>query len=737
MAPRALESSEPSLTPKASPPAAQIRLIGAAPFALVAKQPGVELFSATMRDIEKALAPKVRTDPAIVLPPEYHEFLSVFSQNEADKLPPHRPSDHRIELQPGKEPGYSPFYNMSQDELKVLKKFLDENLTKGFIRPSSSPAASPVLFARKPSGGLRLCVDYRALNAITVKNRYPLPLIQETLARICRAKIYSKLDIIAAFNKIRMALGEEWKTAFRTRYGLYESLVMPFGLANAPSTFQQYINSVLYEYLDDFCTAYINDILIYSNSKAEHKEHVRKVLKRLRDAGLQVDIDKYAFSVTEVKYLGLIITTKGIRMDPEKLSAVLEWLPPKNIKDVQSFLGFANFYRRFIQGFSAIAGPLTQLTKKDHAFNWTPKYQAAFDGLKEAFTSAPILLHFDPEKEIVVETDVSDYVTTRVMSQYDDKGQLRSVVYFSTKMLPAECNYEIYNKELLAIIRAFEVWRLELEGTEKLMTVLSDHKNLEYFITTKLLSRRQACWSEFLSRSNFKITYHPGGLNKRADALTRQSRDLPKRERDRRREYQWQTVLKPENLDVPLFQASLTPVSIEEPVLEVLKTPRINPEPKEELEASNLEQAIDAAYVESEWAQKILTALGSGAQKMKGFPLAKCEAREGRIYFRNRLFISNNDLLRLRLIQESHVTPSTGHPGRAKTYELLTRYYYWLGLPADVKRFARNCRPCSRAKVSRERYHGALKPLAVPDRRWSYISMDFVITLPESEDYFN
>ena len=375
------KGTEPKVVPITSnPPAPQerrspleIRLIGAAPFAHVAKQPGIELFSATMRDIEKALAPKTRTDPATILPLEYHDYLSVFSQSEADKLPSHRPCDHKIELQPGKEPSYGPLYNMSQDELKVLKKFLDENLAKGFIRPSTSPAASPVLFARKPGGGLRLCVDYRALNAITVKNRYPLPLIQETLDRICRAKYFTKLDIIAAFNKIRMAMGEEWKTAFRTRYGLYESLVMPFGLANAPSTFQGYINSVLHEYLDNFCTAYIDDILIYSNSKAEHREHVRKVLERLREAGLQVDIDKCAFSITEVKYLGLIITTRGIQMDPEKVSAVVDWLPPKNVKDVQSFLGFTNFYRRFIQGFSAVASPLTKLTKKDHAFSWTPE----------------------------------------------------------------------------------------------------------------------------------------------------------------------------------------------------------------------------------------------------------------------------------------------------------------------------------------------------------------------------
>jgi hypothetical protein len=190
-----------------------------------------------MRDIEKALATKPEIDPATKLPPEYHDFLDVFSRRKADMLPEHRPYDHRIEVEPGKSPSFSPLYGISQNELKVLRKYLDENLSKGFIRASSSPAASPVIFVRKPSGGLRFCVDYRALNAITIKNRYPIPLIQETLDRLSKARIYTKLDIIAAFNRLRIAKGDEWLTAFRTRYGLFEYLVMPFRLANAPSSF--------------------------------------------------------------------------------------------------------------------------------------------------------------------------------------------------------------------------------------------------------------------------------------------------------------------------------------------------------------------------------------------------------------------------------------------------------------------------------------------------------------------
>ena len=218
----------------------EIRMIAAAPFFHVCKQEGVELFSASMKNVEKAFQFKRRTDPVTKLPHEFYEFLELFSEKEANKLPPHRPYDHKINFIKKKQPGYGPLYSMSQGKFQVLKKFLDENLTKSFIRTSSSPAASPVLFVRKPNGSFRFCVNYRVFNAITMKNRYPLPLIQETLDRLARAKYFTKLDIVAAFNKIRMAEGEEWKTAFRTRYGLFESLVMNFGLCGAPSSFQNY-----------------------------------------------------------------------------------------------------------------------------------------------------------------------------------------------------------------------------------------------------------------------------------------------------------------------------------------------------------------------------------------------------------------------------------------------------------------------------------------------------------------
>jgi hypothetical protein len=263
------------------------------------------VFAASMADINKALAVKRHTNPKEKMPTHYHDWLDVADRKAAERLPPVRGIgvDHAIELERDengreKEPPWGPLYSMSRDELLVLRKTLTDLLDKGFIRVSNSPAAAPVLFVKKPGGGLRFCVDYRGLNRITKKDRYPLPLIYETLRNISKAKWFTKLDVIAAFYKLRILEGDEWKTAFRTRYGLYEWMVTPFGLANAPSTFQKYVNWALRDYLDEFCSAYIDDILIYSSgSREEHQEHVKKVLQRLREAGLQIDIDKCEFEV--------------------------------------------------------------------------------------------------------------------------------------------------------------------------------------------------------------------------------------------------------------------------------------------------------------------------------------------------------------------------------------------------------------------------------------------------------
>ena len=473
----------------------------------------------------------------------YSKMKEIFSLRLANHLPPRRPGiDHVIDVEASKPPRPH-IYGLTRQETEAVKKYIDEMMGKGFIRPSSSPYASPVLVVKKPGGGLRICVDYRGLNAVTKKNRNAPPSIKETLARMAKVRIMSIVNVIAAFNSVRIKDGDEEKTAFQTRYRLYEYLVMPFGLCNALGTFQTFINETLREHLDDICSAYLDDVLIYSEDESLYEGHVLAVLQKLKDAGMYLDAAKCKFKVKRVKYLGLILTTDGLEMDPKKVATIKDWSLPRTVKDVQSFLGFANFYRRFIKGFSYLAKALTELTRKDldvrKSFPLADGSAAfvAFYRIKEAFATAGVLAHFDPDLESWLETDASDFVTAAILSQMGPDNILRPVAFLSRKMTPAECNYEIYDKELLAIVQAFEEWRFELAGTKDPIKVLSDHQALQTFMTNKRLNRRQARWAEFLAEFNFHIKYRPGKQGTKPDALTRRPGDLPADHNDERRRY--------------------------------------------------------------------------------------------------------------------------------------------------------------------------------------------------------
>ena len=710
------------------------------------------------------------------VPSVYHKWIGVFNPVDANKLPPHRPIDHTIKLQEGAHPPAKRAYGMSREQALVVKEYVDEMLGKGFIRPSTSPYAAPVLIVKKPDGGLRICVDYRALNALTIKNRNAPPLIRETLFRLCAAKVYSKFDIIAAFNEVRMKEGDEEKTAFLTRYGLFEYVVMPFGLCNAPSTFQALINDVLREYLDVFCSAYLDDILVYSNSKEEHVEHVGKVLEKLKEAGMYLDINKCQFHVKEIKYLGLIITTEGLKMDRKKIDTIQQWKIPRCIKDVQAFLGFANFYRRFIHGYSKIAAPLSNLTKneqKSFVFPWAPNSpeQQSFLALKKAFTTAPILAHFDPDSETWLETDASDYVVAAVLSQRGGDGALHPVAFLSKKMSPQECNYEIYDKELLAIVRAFEEWRPELAGTpvEEPIKILTDHKNLEYFMTTKQLNRRQARWAEFLSEFNFKITYRPGKQGTKPDSLTRRPGDLPEREDDDRRQYQSQVILKQQHLDegvrhaielsaMLLDELEMSVTDIAAMIYDLCETGDGNEESQEEslpdapgpVEESNEESTgpvtdgtdiyarVQEAYKKDDDIQRIMAAKVAGQQRIPHdlikngmrLELGDCKIHDDMLYVGSRLYVPDDITLKTQIIRNAHDSPPGGHAGRSSTYDRVSSHYYWPKMTDTVSRYVKSCHACKRSKSYKEGKQGLLKPLPIPDRYWQDISVDFITPLP-------
>ncbi|KAG0160840.1 hypothetical protein PDIDSM_8371 [Penicillium digitatum] len=438
-----------------------------------------------------------------------------------------------------------------------------------FIRPSSSPAASPVLFVKKPGGGLRFCVDYRAPNAITVKD--------------------------------------------------------------PPASFQRFINDTLREYLDCFCTAYLDDILIYSRTRAEHIEHVRKVLQRS---------ERQACSQT-IEMRILCVRRSSLVLSSVKMPLLVS----------------ATSTAALSETFSKVIAPLVRLTKKDVRFEWTPVCQLSFEALKKAFTSAPVLKA----------TMTLEYCT---------------LSHFSRKTA-AECNYEIYDKELLAIIRCFEEWRPELEGTPSPVKVITDHRNLEYFTTTKLLNRRQARWSEFLSRFNFKITYRPGKQGAKPDALTRRK---PTDNVTTRQRNGVTTTTPPELPDLPeeppataeVPPTITVPPDIADPPITAAET-RVRfiennlPEPP-----STIKDLLLEAYNQDKVVQSILEALDKNASRHPEITLADCERRGNYLYYRNRLY------------------PTVGHPGRSKTYELLSREYYWPRVYQYVSDWTKNCHTCRR-----------------------------------------
>lgn len=645
------------------------------------------------------------------IPSKYHDLLPLFSKASADQLPPHRYIDHEINLQPGSKPSFGPLYNMSDLELKALDYYLKENLDKGYIRPSTSSAASPVLFVKKADGSLRFCVDYRALNKITEKNKYPLPPINESLRILAKGKIFTKLDLRSAYNLIRIKEGDEWKTAFRTRYGLYEYLVMPFGLTNAPATCQQFVNDVLREYLDRFVVVYLDDILIFSEDPAEHDSHVRKVLQKLAAANLFVKGEKCEFDTTSTTFLGFVVTPNGIEMDPKKVSTVKEWPTPKNLKDVRSFLGFASFYRRFIKGFSAIAKPLSLLTKKDQPFRWTDSQEKAFTILKDKFCTGPILKHFDPTKETVLETDASDQVISGVLSQwFPSEGQtmLHPIAYMSKKMSPAECNYTVGDKELLAIIEAVREYQHMLLSLEKPVQIITDHANLVNISTKSIRNRRHARWALELSEIPFTLVHRPGLNNHRADALTRRSADMD-----------------PVSQTLPLNQPIIQPSKV------LLNNMQL------QAMIYSLQPAMlkdfQAPLQADKWAQSVIKAIKDKDKKHPDLDLALCEVdSDGQLQYKGLYYVPNDKDLRLKILKDYHDHPSAGHGGQAATFELINRNFWWPKMRQDIAQYIRNCDTCQRIKPVRHSPYGLLKPLEIPVNRWTSLSMDLITGLPSS-----
>ncbi|CAI7814425.1 unnamed protein product, partial [Closterium sp. NIES-54] len=403
-------------------------------------------------------------------------------------VPPARTHEHEIVEEPGAKPVSRAPYRLSPTKLTDMKIQIEYLLDRQLVRPSTSPYGAPVLFTPKPDGSLRMCIDYRALNKQTVKNKYPIPRIDDLLDQLRGATVFSKLDLRSGYWQIKMADNLIHKTAFRTRYGSYEYLVMPFGLCNAPATFQAEMNHIPRPLLDECVVVYLDDILIYSKNMKEHVEHLQKVFEILRKNKFYVKLSKSDFALKKVQFLGHMVGAEGVHVDPRKIEAVKKWKVPENMKELQQFLGFTNYYNRFVPQYAKIAAPLTDLLKKDTPFKWDTPHQQAMEQLQTALTTTPVLILPDPEKDYVVEADASDQAIGAVLMQDHGNG-LQPIAYLSKKLHGAELNYPIHDKEALAIVVAFKAWRCYLEGAKT--TVYTDQCSLKYLKSQPTLSRRQ------------------------------------------------------------------------------------------------------------------------------------------------------------------------------------------------------------------------------------------------------
>ncbi|GAA5865997.1 hypothetical protein JCM1840_003369 [Sporobolomyces johnsonii] len=643
------------------------------------------------------------------IPGKFHDYLDVFSKASADSLPEHRPYDLKINLEPGKTVPPSRIYPLSAKELEVLADYIETNLKTGFIRPSTSPIGAPILFIKKKDGTLRLCVDFRNLNSVTIKNRHPLPLIDETLDQLSGAKFFTKLDLRNGYHQLRIAEGDEYKTAFRTRYGLFEYQVMPFGLTNAPAAFQNLLNDTFRPFLDSFVIVYLDDILVYSRTQEEHDRHVRQVLETMRTAKLYAKAEKCSFEEGSTEYLGFIVDVDGVRMDPKKIETVQSWPLPTNIREVQSFLGFCNFYRRFIRNYSTIAAPLTRLTRRDRTsadFPLQEKEIAAFQTLRDAFHGGQIIRHFQPGLPIELETDASDYALGSVLSQRHADGKLYPIAFRSRKFDHAELNYEVHDKEFLAIVDACRVFRPYLEYVSVPTKVFTDHANLKYFFTSRVLNRRQARWYETVSELSLTLHHRPGHRQGKTDALSR------------RADYA-DGAKASEGKPVTFFPAArIAATSL------ALAAQLDSPFP-------DFAELVAVAQDQDDDLRQILQdrRLGENAEDHD----ARWQLDEqGLLRFNGKVYLPDVADIRLRAVRSAHDETSAGHLGVEKTLERFRRTMTFPHERKFIESFVGTCDVCFRNKSRRSPAHGLLQPLPPPTRPWSSIATDFIVKLPTS-----
>ena len=470
---------------------------------------------------EEEEAVKSEAEVRKLVPEKFHRWIKVFGKKQLERMPMRKLWDHAIDIKEGFVPWKGKVYPLSREEREEVREFVKKQLRKGYIWLSKSPQTALVFFVGKKDGKKRMVQDYQYLNEWTIKNNYPLPLISDILENIGTKKLFTKMDLRWGYNNVRIKEGDEWKAAFMMPEGLFEPTMMFFGLTNSPATFQAMMNELLRDLINIGKVAvFIDDVIVGMETEEDHNELVVEVIKRLEENDLYVKLEKCKWRVREVEFLGVVIGPEGIKMEKEKVKGVLEWPTLKGVNDIQKFLGLVNYYRQFIEGFATVARPLHDLVKKDKKWEWTEREEKVFKELKERFIKEPVLAAPDIDKKMRMEVDALDYVMGGVLLIECGGGLWRLVAFLSKSLNETERNYEIHDKEMLAIIRGLEAWRHLLEGAQTKFEIWTDHKNLEYFMKAQKLNRRQARWALYLSQFDFILKYVAGAKMGKVDGLS-------------------------------------------------------------------------------------------------------------------------------------------------------------------------------------------------------------------------
>lgn len=644
-------------------------------------------------------------------------------KEELTQLPPVRLNREVIPLVPGTSVPNRPLFRYSQTEIEEMKKQVTELLSKGLLNPSSSPFGAPVLFVKKKDGTLRMCIDYRGLNNITVPNRYPLPRVDDLLDRLQGATVFSSLDLLSGYHQIRLVESDVPKTAFKTPFGLFEFKVMPFGLTNAPAVFMAHMNDVLSHL--PFCVVYLDDILIYSKTPEEHVEHVKQVLDILDQHQYLLKLKKCDFFKKELLYLGHVISADGIKPDPKKVEAILNYPTPHSVQSLRSFMGLVNWFHRSIKDLAKLASPLTDLlsgpnvsrrksASTDITEKWqrNPACQQAFEAVKHALATAATLKLPDLNQPFQLITDASDFSLGAILVQDG-----RPVAFESRKMTPAQRNYHTTDKELLAVVHALKLWRCYLSGAK--FEILTDHKPLTYLKTQPLLSPRQARWSEFLS--DFFVDWHyVPGLQNPSDGLSRLSGggEAPK----------------PVVLNMILTRSQVNKLAAK-PSDQTAKVSRNRKQPVRAV----LEPLAQPQKGESLSQLVSVLELVQGYTQDKFFQvtqnLVDLKRDEQGVYWKDgKVVVPQSEQLRWKILHSCHSSLSAGHFGVTKTLDLVSRLFWWPGIRKSVKNFVQTCDSCQRVKASNQHPAGLLHPLPIPERRWATVTMDFIVDLPITDN---